>query len=1410
MNPHVLPGIAMAEPYQPAAALPPGNALLVSGASRDHESTPSADRDRVDRLHAQVNELLLASEMRWSVRRLSPRLASMHQPTRAVLKRALTELASTSQAVVLLSLAGHVAMTADGPAWVTGEDWRRDPGEATLPLSAIAEALADAGVVASVILLDLYGHPDDTDIDPEVVLNALQGGPGARLVALRQGSVPGVPLARVLVELLRGHDLDATSGTVTIGSLAEALARHAPQAPQRLQGPLDQPVAVPPANLDEFFDADRLASPQQPVVPQAALDDPIGPLAEDALIGQVLPGRFAIVRELARGGYGVVYVARQVSVDRDVALKVLHRRASALDSAARLFITEIRAIGRIVHPHIVRIYQADRMLDGRLFYAMELVPGPTLRQLLGKRGRIEPERAVTIARQLLSALTAAHAAHVVHADIKPSNIVVRPAQGEEPERAVLLDFGVSRLQSPGDEGSDVLAGTPAYMAPEQFRTARIDARCDVYAVGLVLLEMLTGWRRRGTQELAPDPLPADLTDPVLRTALTRALTVDPERRYPTAAAFAAALAGRSPSGAAELARQPFHFLTPLLAEDALHLAGRQADLHRLTDLVLAHRCVVLTAASGVGKTSLLRAGLMVRLRRLRLDPMVLTCRGEVRQPLLDLLAPADGGVRPTLASAVRTWQARHGQRPVVVIDQLEVLLAHPHLDASAREAELDALAELLAAPTDLCLVLAVREDLLAGLTDVRAGLTADAPILRLRPLDAVGAREAITRPLLALGVTVQPALLDRLVRDLQLAARGVLGQMPGAILPTHLQLACWVLFQGLAPDARVLDEEAYLRVGGLATILADHLERVLDRQLAPSLVPVARALFIELATAHQTRLPRTRAELVAALQDRHPADLVARVLQVLEGQRLILALDDSVLTAARLELAHDSLVPRVLAWAENRDLPRRRAAELVRFHLHRSEPGAPSLLSEPELREVTEQPQALAQLQAEWKARAEGKPVVEGPEHLVQHARRVHARRRRQRWAVLGLLAVMAVVTAGFAARDHERKAANRGSFRLDVAVFDLEDIERAREVPGRELPNLRIELSKVGPWLGLEPGEAADPGRFESVRLATEGTAAFALDVAGGPWALVVHGRERAGEKPCNPSVLWHVELPGYAEAEQRPRVRIAVPSCRATWWNAVEVPAGRYVSGRDDPADPQWPERVVRMSTYVIDRQETSNAEFNRYLHGLGGIDPLGRLPVVAAPQPAHPHFGEARHPVVNVNWFAAREYCLWMGKQLPTLAQVEKVARGGVCLDGDATCGHPNPLPKRLYPWGDDAPDCANRKAAFWGKEQRCEGTDPRGPFWSTVPVDQPMAGRAPYDVLHVAGNVSEWLREGPRAFGEGPRVNEENPVGKLDSALRMLHGGSWPSKSAGQLQAHQVEAIGAGNERLNVGMRCARGI
>jgi DNA-binding beta-propeller fold protein YncE/predicted Ser/Thr protein kinase len=243
-------------------------------------------------------------------------------------------------------------------------------------------------------------------------------------------------------------------------------------------------------------------------------------------IGSTLAG-YRIESLIARGGMGVVYRATQVALERPVALKVIAHELAEQAGFRERFLRESRLAARLDHPGVVPVYDA-REEDGELIVAMRLIEGGDLRELIRREGPLAPARAIALLDQVADALDAAHAAGIVHRDVKPHNILV------EGDRAYLSDFGLAKAIEGTDAGSSAsIVGTVEYMAPEQWRGESVGPAADVYSLGCVLYEALTGIVPYARKEADVEPeLPQGVD-----TVIERAVAKDPDGRYPSAGAL---------------------------------------------------------------------------------------------------------------------------------------------------------------------------------------------------------------------------------------------------------------------------------------------------------------------------------------------------------------------------------------------------------------------------------------------------------------------------------------------------------------------------------------------------------------------------------------------------------------------------------------------------------------------------------------------------------------------------------------------------------------------------------------------------------------------------------------------------------------------------------------------------------
>jgi tRNA A-37 threonylcarbamoyl transferase component Bud32 len=297
---------------------------------------------------------------------------------------------------------------------------------------------------------------------------------------------------------------------------------------------------------------------------------------DDDLLGTVLDDRFQIDARIGAGGMGTVYKARQSSIGRDVAVKVIHPARTRNRDAAKRFLREARLASKLTHPNTVVVHDVGQAPTGALYIAMELVRGETLRDAI-RRGDLTLDAAIGIGAQLCDALAAAHRLGVIHRDLKPSNVMLVDGVVK------VLDFGLAKSLAGDGSTTDLtdsnqIMGTPAYISPEMVRGDPLDERSDLYSLGCVLHEMIAG---------AP-PFPAPNTSAVLTRHLDDApprlaappeivdlvaalLAKKPEERPASAVAVKSALLAAAPRAAAMPAPGPKRW--PLVAAAVVLLAG---------------------------------------------------------------------------------------------------------------------------------------------------------------------------------------------------------------------------------------------------------------------------------------------------------------------------------------------------------------------------------------------------------------------------------------------------------------------------------------------------------------------------------------------------------------------------------------------------------------------------------------------------------------------------------------------------------------------------------------------------------------------------------------------------------------------------------------------------------------------
>jgi len=282
----------------------------------------------------------------------------------------------------------------------------------------------------------------------------------------------------------------------------------------------------------------------------------------DPYVGrEILSGQFKVLERIGSGGMGAVYKAHQPSMDRYVAVKILHSKFTKRKDLVSRFRREARAMSHLTHPNTAKVFLYGQLEDEACYIVMEYLEGKNLGQVVRHEGPMKPERAIAVLIQACGALEEAHQKGIVHRDLKPENIFLC-AQGGLEDFAKVLDFGLAKVtEREMQPGSLILTqegmvfGTPEFMSPEQAQGKTLDARSDVYSLAVILYELLTGklpFDARTPMEyiglhVQAEPIPLEVRAPDrsfptgLQEVLDKALAKKPEERFQSAAEFAAAL-----------------------------------------------------------------------------------------------------------------------------------------------------------------------------------------------------------------------------------------------------------------------------------------------------------------------------------------------------------------------------------------------------------------------------------------------------------------------------------------------------------------------------------------------------------------------------------------------------------------------------------------------------------------------------------------------------------------------------------------------------------------------------------------------------------------------------------------------------------------------------------------------------
>lgn len=660
---------------------------------------------------------------------------------------------------------------------------------------------------------------------------------------------------------------------------------------------------------------------------------------------------YRIVERLGAGGMGEVYKAIDLRLNRLVALKFI---AAPTAADGGNLIAEAQAAAALNHPHIATVYELGQSGD-LSFIAMEYVEGESLGQRL-ERGPLPIATALDIASQIVDALDAAHARGIVHCDIKGANVIFA-----DDGNIKVCDFGLARtMVAPAPADQAMLAGTVSYMSPEQARGLAVDARSDLFSLGVLLYEMVAGRKPftgsgaaaviQAILDSEAAPLGATLIDAPLELEriLRKALEKDRRRRYQSAAEMMADLdklrgclapvivdeparpaAAANESGAASgepfaVARAPrfqrlrralgyrraalrvavpsgaaFRGLLPFQEADRHHFFGREAETHRLMAMI-AHgefRFGVVFGESGSGKTSLLKASVLPRLREAGFVPII--CR-SYKDPLASLTAECRRQSGLAIGDAERVVDylrrvCRELCAPLIIVcDQFEEFFVN-HKTRREREPFIATVGQCYndeALPVKF--LFSLRSDFLYAISSEFAGRVPEplmsARLFHLHNFDEQQAAEIIERSARVAGLPFEPGLSRLVARDLATA---------DTVLPSELQIIGERL-----QSRRIYTAQDYRRAGGkeplVYTFLEDVMQTTGDQESA-------RLLLRTLISDEGTRLTLTLDEIARRTQRSRAA--VERLLNLFVSARLVREIQED--DPWRYELMHEYLIARI-------------------------------------------------------------------------------------------------------------------------------------------------------------------------------------------------------------------------------------------------------------------------------------------------------------------------------------------------------------------------------------------------------------------------------------------------------------------------------------------------------------------
>lgn len=679
-----------------------------------------------------------------------------------------------------------------------------------------------------------------------------------------------------------------------------------------------QPDEVDPQTSDHLVSCTEDLMPPDGDGPDAChLDDRDDPTGLDAMPSQA-DCRYQFIRQLGRGGMGVVHLAHDRLLDRPVAMKCL---ADVDDRRLANLRREARVLAKLDHPKVLGVHDIATV-EGESYIVCEYVEGRGLDTVATP---VPWSELLQYSLEIAEALAAVHEHHVLHRDIKPANVLITSDQ-----HLKLIDFGLAESwnpdATPSPQNSTGFTGTASYMAPELWTGHRPSNRSDVYSCGIVLYWLATGKQLPAaldSDELRVCPLRSDELDSRFVAIVNRCLSPDPACRFESGVALHQALSSLTDSGVTSpFADSPYRGLRPFSAHDAHLFFGRNDDIERIRTALANQPLSLLVGDSGAGKSSLIKAGVLARIRAGTWPdlhgyrPFLCTPGTDPLAALAQVLASAcamqPSEVRAQLSASAfepmrAALQRRHeqGRGTVLFIDQLE------ELATVSNPADVEPIGQLLAdlvtRPVDrLRIVATLRNDYIsrmAALPGFRK-LIQHTPKHHVLPLECQAIREAVVTPAAQAGVSFAD---DAMVSELVEATHRLPGGLP------LLQYALAELWRRRDPERRVLTRDALRELGGLAGALGRQADAFCD-SLDEETARVARRVLVDLVTPEGTRCRRALADL-RELVEESSRRLVPLLLDQMVRERLLVGHNRA--GRAEYELIHDAMIgawPRLQLW----------------------------------------------------------------------------------------------------------------------------------------------------------------------------------------------------------------------------------------------------------------------------------------------------------------------------------------------------------------------------------------------------------------------------------------------------------------------------------------------------------------